>query len=165
MQDELTQIYNRRGFDQNVKNAFAVSIRHATPITMAILDIDHFKNVNDQWGHAAGDQCIIMVAEEMKKRFKRDSDFVARYGGEEFVVFIAGGDINIHRKMLDELRLNIANHEIYYEEKIISITVSIGAYSVKDDLNITYDKLVSNADKLLYKSKTSGRNQLSAGQQ
>lgn len=67
--------------------------------------------------------------------------------------------------MLDELRLNIANHEIYYEEKIISITVSIGAYSVKDDLNITYDKLVSNADKLLYKSKTSGRNQLSAGQQ
>lgn len=165
VQDELTQIYNRRGFDQNVKNAFAVSIRHATPITMAILDIDHFKNVNDQWGHAAGDQCIIMVAEEMKKRFKRDSDFVARYGGEEFVVFIAGGDINIHRKMLDELRLNIANHEIYYEEKIISITVSIGAYSVKDDLNITYDKLVSNADKLLYKSKTSGRNQLSAGQQ
>lgn len=165
VQDELTQIYNRRGFDQNVKNAFAVSIRHATPVTMAILDIDHFKNVNDQWGHAAGDQCIIMVAEEMKKRFKRDSDFVARYGGEEFVVFIAGGDINIHRQMLDELRLNIANHEIYYEDKIISITVSIGAYSVKDNLNITYDKLVSNADKLLYKSKTSGRNQLSADQQ
>lgn len=165
VQDELTQIYNRRGFDQNVKNAFAVSIRHATPVTMAILDIDHFKNVNDQWGHAAGDQCIIMVAEEMKKRFKRDSDFVARYGGEEFVVFIAGGDINIHRQMLEELRLNIANHEIYYEDKIISITVSIGAYSVKDDLNITYDKLVSNADKLLYKSKTSGRNQLSADQQ
>lgn len=165
VQDELTQIYNRRGFDLNVKNAFAVSIRHATPITMAILDIDHFKNVNDQWGHAAGDQCIIMVAEEMKKRFKRDSDFVARYGGEEFVVFIAGGDINIHRQMLEELRLNIANHEIYYEDKIISITVSIGAYSVKDDLNITYDKLVSNADKLLYKSKTSGRNQLSVDQQ
>ncbi|MBD3668926.1 MAG: diguanylate cyclase [Kangiella sp.] len=165
VQDELTQIYNRRGFDQNVKNAFAVSIRHATPVTMAILDIDHFKNVNDQWGHAAGDQCIIMVAEEMKKRFKRDSDFVARYGGEEFVVFIAGGDINIHRQMLDELRLNIANHEIYFEDKIISITVSIGAYSVKDNLNITYDKLVSNADKLLYKSKTSGRNQLSADQQ
>lgn len=165
VQDELTQIYNRRGFDQNVKNAFAVSIRHATPVTMAILDIDHFKNVNDQWGHAAGDQCIVMVAQEMKKRFKRDSDFVARYGGEEFVVFIAGGDIDIHRKMLEELRLNIANHEIYYEEKIISITVSIGAYSVKDDLNITYDKLVSNADKLLYKSKTSGRNQLSADKQ
>lgn len=165
VQDELTKIYNRRGFDQNVKNAFAVSIRHATPVTMAILDIDHFKNVNDQWGHAAGDQCIIMVAEEMKKRFKRDSDFVARYGGEEFVVFIAGGDIDIHRKMLEELRINIANNEVYFEEQIISITVSIGAYSVKDDLDITYDKLVSNADKLLYRSKSSGRNKLTTDMQ
>ncbi len=165
VQDELTKIYNRRGFDQNVKNAFAVSIRHATPVTMAILDIDHFKDVNDEWGHAAGDQCIIMVAEEMKKRFKRDSDFVARYGGEEFVVFIAGGDIEIHRKMLEELRLNIANHEVFYEEQIISVTVSIGAYSVKDDLNITYDKLVSNADKLLYQSKSSGRNRLTTDKQ
>lgn len=132
---------------------------------MAILDIDHFKDVNDEWGHAAGDQCIIMVAEEMKKRFKRDSDFVARYGGEEFVVFIAGGDIEIHRKMLEELRLNIANHEVFYEEQIISVTVSIGAYSVKDDLNITYDKLVSNADKLLYQSKSSGRNRLTTDKQ
>lgn len=165
VQDELTKIYNRRGFDQNVKNAFAISIRHATPVTLAILDIDHFKNVNDRWGHAAGDQCIIMVAEEMKKRFKRDSDFVARYGGEEFVVFIAGGDIDIHRKMLEELRINIANNEVYFEEQIISITVSIGAYSVKDDLDITYDKLVSNADKLLYQSKENGRDQLTWGAQ
>lgn len=165
VQDELTKIYNRRGFDQNAKNAFAVSIRHATPVTLAILDIDHFKNVNDQWGHAAGDECIIMVAEELRNKFKRDSDFVARYGGEEFVVFIAGGDVATHQKMLDELRMSIANHEVYYEDNIISITVSIGAYSIVDNLEITYDKLVSNADKLLYRSKSSGRNALTAEQQ
>jgi diguanylate cyclase (GGDEF)-like protein len=165
VQDELTQIYNRRGFNQNAKNAFAVSIRHATPVTLAIIDIDHFKSVNDQWGHSAGDQCIIMVAEEMKKRFKRDSDFVARYGGEEFVVFIAGGDVDVHKRMLEELRINIANHEVYYEDTIISITVSIGAYSIVEDLNITYDKLVSNADKLLYQSKENGRNKLTMEKQ
>ena len=165
VQDELTKIYNRRGFDQNAKKGFAFSIRHATPVTMAILDIDHFKNVNDQWGHAAGDQCIMMVANEMKNKFKRDSDFVGRYGGEEFVVFIAGGDVEVHKKMLEELRVSIANHEVYYEETIISITVSIGAYSVVNDLNITYDKLVSIADNLLYESKENGRDRLTWNKQ
>ncbi|MHC9511542.1 sensor domain-containing diguanylate cyclase [Kangiella sp. M94] len=165
VQDELTKIYNRRGFNQNAKNAFAVSVRHATPVTLAILDIDHFKKVNDEWGHSAGDECIIMVAQEMKKRFKRDSDFIARYGGEEFVVFIAGGDAEVHKKMLEELRINIANHEVYYEDEIISITVSIGAYSIVENLDISYDKLVSNADKLLYESKESGRNKLTFDKQ
>ncbi|HEY9032161.1 MAG TPA: diguanylate cyclase [Kangiella sp.] len=165
VQDELTQIYNRRGFNQNAKKGFAFALRHATPVTMAILDIDHFKQVNDTWGHSAGDECIIMVAEEMKKRFKRDSDFVARYGGEEFVVFVAGGDWEVHQRMLEELRVNIANREVYYEDKIISITVSIGSYSVFNDLDITYDELVSNADKLLYQSKSSGRNKLTTDKQ
>lgn len=165
LEDALTHIYNRRGFESATYEVFKLACRNKTPITFAILDIDLFKNVNDAWGHGVGDDCIVMVAKELKKAFQRETDFYARYGGEEFVVLLTGGSIDKHRQMLEQLRRDIEGHELRVADETLHITVSIGVYSLKDDFDINYHQLVSKADKLLYQSKNEGRNRVTYAEQ
>ncbi|ACV27689.1 sensor domain-containing diguanylate cyclase [Kangiella koreensis] len=162
VEDELTKIYNRRGFEAAANEAFKLACRNRTALTFAMLDIDHFKRVNDTWGHVVGDECIVMVAKELKKVFLRETDFYARYGGEEFVVLLTGGNTDKHCRMLEQLRKDIENHKVAVDGENISLTVSIGVFSLKEDFNISYHQLVSKADKLLYQSKTEGRNRISS---
>lgn len=165
IEDELTGIFNRRGFEASVQEVFKLACRNQTPLTFAILDIDHFKQVNDTWGHAVGDQCIVMVANELARSFQRDTDFYARYGGEEFVVLLTGGNIDKHCRMLEQLRLDIENHTVRVDGNEIGLTASIGVFSLKENFNISYHQLVSGADKLLYQSKNEGRNRITCGYQ
>lgn len=165
VEDDLTKIYNRRGFETVANEAFKLARRTQTAITFAMLDIDHFKRVNDTWGHVVGDECIVMVAKELKKVFLRETDFYARYGGEEFVVLLTGGNIDKHCRMLEQLRKDIENHKVAVDGENISLTVSIGVFSLKEDFNISYHQLVSKADKLLYQSKKEGRNRISTDYQ
>lgn len=165
VQDELTKIFNRRGFEKSVYEIFKLGCRNKTPLTFAILDVDHFKAVNDTWGHSVGDDCLVMIAKELKEYFQRETDFVARYGGEEFVVFLSGGNINKHCRMLDEFREKIANHKVSANGEAVSLTVSIGVYSLENDFDIGYHHLVSKADQLLYQSKNNGRNRITCGSQ
>lgn len=158
LEDPLTHIYNRRGFESATHEVFKLASRNKTPLTLAVLDIDRFKDINDVWGHGVGDECIVMVAKELKKSFQRETDFYARYGGEEFVVMLTGGSIEIHWQMLEQLRQDIESHEIIADDEIVHITVSIGVYSLQEDFDLEYHQLVSRADKLLYQSKNAGRN-------
>lgn len=165
VQDDLTKIFNRRGFEKSVYEIFKLGCRNKTPLTFAILDVDHFKAVNDTWGHSIGDDCLVMIAKELKEHFQRETDFVARYGGEEFVVFLSGGNIDKHCRMLDEFREKIANHKVPANGETVCLTISIGVYSLENDFDIGYNHLVSKADQLLYQSKNNGRNRITCGSQ
>lgn len=165
VEDELTKIFNRRGFEKAVYEIFKLGCRNKTPLTFAILDVDHFKVVNDTWGHGVGDDCLVMIAKELKEHFQRETDFVARYGGEEFVVFLSGGNIDKHWRMLEEFRKKIASRKVPANGQTVSLTVSIGVYSLENDFDIGYHHLVSKADELLYQSKNNGRNRITCGSQ
>ncbi|WP_417445803.1 diguanylate cyclase [Kangiella sp.] len=165
VEDELTKVFNRRGFEKAVYEIFKLACRNKTPITFAIIDVDHFKVVNDTWGHSVGDDCLVMIAKELKEHFQRETDFVARYGGEEFVVFLSGGNIDKHCRMLEEFRKKIAGRKVPVKGESVSLTISIGVYSLENNFNIGYHNLVSKADELLYRSKNNGRNQITCGGQ
>lgn len=165
VEDDLTKIFNRRGFEKSVYEIFKLSCRNKTPLTFAILDVDHFKVVNDTWGHSVGDDCLVMIAKELKEHFQRETDFVARYGGEEFVVFLSGGNIDKHCRMLEEFRKKIAGHRVPANGNFVNLTISIGVYSLENDFNIGYHHLVSKADELLYQSKNNGRNRITCASQ
>lgn len=160
--DPLTGILNRRGFEQVIETVYPLACRNKTTITLAIMDLDHFKKVNDICGHTAGDYCLVSVGETIQNVFQRDSDYVARFGGEEFVALIIGGKREQHIELLEALRKKIENEPVQFEGNRIELTISIGAYSLVNSFKPTYEDLISLADKLLYQSKHEGRNRLTA---
>ncbi|WP_223668759.1 sensor domain-containing diguanylate cyclase [Kangiella shandongensis] len=163
--DPLTGILNRRGFEQVVDKVYQLACRNKTPMTLAIMDLDHFKAVNDGYGHSAGDRCLIRVGKVLGDVFKRDTDFVARFGGEEFIVLIVGTDVANHLQLLEKLRQNIESMTVEHGEEHIQFTISIGAYSQVEQFNLDYHQMVSKADKLLYESKRLGRNRITTDKQ
>lgn len=164
-QDQLTNIFNRRGFEQTTESVYQLSVRNRTPLTFAIADVDFFKRINDRWGHSAGDHCLVLIAEKLREVFKRETDFVGRFGGEEFVVMIAEGMEDTHLALLEQLRVAIEEMSLMYEGHRISMTVSIGAYTIKECFDLSYEELIKKSDMLLYASKKSGRNRITHGNQ
>ena len=159
-QDQLTQVFNRRGFELATQQVFKLAVRNENPVTFAILDVDNFKRINDRLGHAAGDKCLEFIGEKLKEVFKRDTDFVGRYGGEEFVIMIAEGTEAVHLDLLEQLRASIEKQSVSYEDQHIKMTISIGAYTTAYDFNISYEGMVKKSDELLYASKNSGKNNI-----
>lgn len=160
VRDPLTGILNRRGFEQAVDKVYQLACRNKTPMTLAIMDLDYFKKINDYYGHSAGDQCLVQVGQLLGDVFKRETDFVARFGGEEFIALIVGTDVDEHLRLLEKLRSTIESLVVEYEEENITFTISIGAYSQVEQFDLGYHQMVSKADKLLYDSKKNGRNRL-----
>ena len=152
MTDALTGVNNRRAFDQKFEAEFARWQRTGQSFTLALIDIDHFKSFNDNYGHAAGDQALIKVA-NLFQQHCRNYDFFARYGGEEFVLILPGTDRASAYKTLEKLRMVIAN----YEWPLRKLTVSIGLASAEKFSE--KKQLLEAADQVLYKAKTQGRNQ------
>jgi diguanylate cyclase (GGDEF)-like protein len=150
--DALTGANNRRAFDQKFDTEFARWQRTGQSFTLALIDVDHFKSFNDSFGHAAGDQALIKVANLFQKHC-RNYDFFARYGGEEFVLILPGTDRASAYKTLEKLRMVIAN----YEWPLRQLTVSIGLASAEKFSD--KKQLLEAADQVLYKAKTQGRNQ------
>jgi len=159
--DGLTEIHNRRRFDETIEKEWAAARRNQTFISLILIDIDFFKQFNDKYGHAEGDRCLRRVAESLKKTLKRPSDFVARYGGEEFVVVLLDTDIPGAEIIAEKLRVNIESLNITHEESTIStvVTISLGIAVSKPLKNVSYNALIEAADKCLYESKNQGRNQ------
>jgi diguanylate cyclase (GGDEF)-like protein/putative nucleotidyltransferase with HDIG domain len=153
--DVLTGAANRREFRNRLAPLLARKHRVA-PITLALLDIDHFKAVNDTYGHPAGDEVIVEVARRLAGMLGPD-DLAARWGGEEFAVYLHGvGDAPTARARCEELRLAIANEPVRMMQGELQITISIGAaIAVADD---SADELIDRADGALYQAKRSGRN-------
>lgn len=160
--DPLTNLMNRRYFDKRLLAEARRSRRENRPLTLAMLDIDFFKKINDHYGHPAGDECLRQFARLLQAHILRPSDVICRYGGEEFVVILPATELEGGLKLMEKVRTDLANTPILYEGKEINMTVSIGLTSkviVSDDEKV---ELLSFADQLLYKAKQSGRNKVVA---
>jgi len=157
IRDSLTGMYNRRYFFQAGEKLFENARRQNLDICVAMIDIDHFKLINDNFGHIAGDMAIKQVGEMFLKNF-RNSDIVARIGGEEFIIMTSNMDRAHLFNHFEQLRQEIATLDVGGPECTSNVTVSIGiATKLRDNL----DEMVKNADDLLYESKKIGRNQTS----
>lgn len=160
MYDGLTNIRNRRFFDETFEKTFNEIKRDKKSLAVLMIDIDFFKPYNDNYGHGQGDETLRKVAKALEKTIKRASDFVARYGGEEFVILLK--DINkdgveaVANNLLNAIRELKITHEFSKIEKYV--TVSIGASFYNSSSDITKLELLLKADETLYSVKNSGRN-------
>lgn len=161
-QDPLTELLNRRGLDAGAENLLGLARREGLPVSLAMIDIDHFKNVNDQHGHAAGDRCLVQLAGLMRSMFRRSGDLVARSGGEEFLVLAVGADADAARDRLESFRAAVERMSVDDEFCVLQLTVSIGVTTVSSSSDCELDELVKQADQALYASKRAGRNRITS---
>jgi len=158
--DELTGLFNRRCYDQKILAEHRRSRRNLTPLSLIVIDIDHFKNVNDTYGHIAGDTCIVWIADKIKQCLGRSSDIGCRYGGEEFCIILPETDAKGAIALAEQLRALIFAEKVHFEEKIIPLTISCGVSTYEQQKNILPEQIFAAADKALYVAKDSGRNQV-----
>ncbi|MDR9468347.1 GGDEF domain-containing protein [Marinospirillum sp.] len=155
--DELTGLFNRNVMDRDLTEELEHSRRSERSFAVAMLDIDHFKKVNDTQGHAFGDQVLVQLAEAMEDSL-RPYDRVYRYGGEEFLILLQDTRIRSAEKVLERLRQAIASREMGTEDLKIEVTVSMGVADSSQFESV--QDLVETADKALYKAKENGRNRV-----
>lgn len=156
VKDSLTDLYNRRYCNQNLKNISEQYIKTGEPYTLAIADIDFFKKVNDTYGHTAGDEVLVSVAQIMKKSMA-GKGFAARWGGEEFLLVYTGCDMETTLTYLEMLVEAIREMCVEYDDKVIKITISIGVATGNGD---SVDKVLCTADDRLYHAKKEGRDRV-----
>jgi diguanylate cyclase (GGDEF)-like protein len=164
--DSLTGLKNRRAFQETVRQEFARLQRNQSFASLIIMDIDHFKNINDKFGHPAGDKILIQIA-GILSGYLRDSDTIARWGGEEFAFLLPETELSVCREIAERLRQVIANQEFKIDGSTDSIrlTASFGAaeLSAADaacEAKACFEKAYRNADRALYKAKLNGRNRV-----
>ncbi|HZZ35688.1 MAG TPA: diguanylate cyclase, partial [Caulobacteraceae bacterium] len=160
--DPLTGALNRRAFREAIEREAARARRHGRPLSLAMIDVDHFKRVNDAMGHAMGDRFLVAVAEAVAAAL-RTEDLFGRYGGEEFVVAFAETDLAGAIQAAERLRLAIAAIRLKHDGVVWSITASLGVASFGDlrgDSGETVDSVINTADQALYQAKTAGRNRV-----
>ncbi len=157
LRDGLTGVGNRSALENNLERDIALAKRHNQPLTVLVIDIDNFKDVNDNFGHSAGDHILKAVAEEMR-HCCRDADSSYRFGGEEFVILLNKTDADGSAVVAERLRRNIESMASSYEDQAIDVTVSIGVATLLKDDNLP--SLFARADKALYQAKNNGRNQV-----
>jgi len=159
--DGLTGIYNRAAFNERLSREFKRARRYRLQLSLLMFDADHFKSVNDRYGHPAGDALLIAIAEQAKLCI-RDTDMVARYGGEEFSVILPETDCNSAAQLAERLRLAIEGMQVEYEGQTLVRTVSIGVSCLQNIDELTdEDDLLKAADRALYTAKENGRNRVS----
>ena len=159
LRDGLTKAFNKKYFTDRLESEFTFAVRHAAPLTLVLFDIDHFKRVNDTYGHQAGDQVLSEIATLLSGTLRAE-DVFARYGGEEFGVICRGSDL-MHGQIVGErLRKAVEGHRFVYENTHIPITISVGVAGLPNAAVKDVTELVEVADQALYKSKTAGRNRV-----
>jgi len=157
--DELTGLHNRRFYDQKILAEYRRSRRNLTALSLVVIDIDHFKAVNDNYGHLAGDQCLIWLAKHIKNSLKRSTDKAFRYGGEEFCLILPNTDAGGALLMAEKLREGISEQAFQFQDIEIPITISSGICTYQQQTDIGPEEIFSLADKALYQAKHNGRNQ------
>ncbi|WP_434926597.1 sensor domain-containing diguanylate cyclase [Shewanella sp. HL-SH2] len=158
--DPLTQLFNRRFAEHKFQEVREFCLRSEQAITVAILDLDFFKAVNDSYGHLAGDECLRQVSAQLSQHFKRDIDIIARYGGEEFILILPMSNaLNIEHH-LNEFKIKLSQMPINTPDRTeaFDITVSIGAITANANFDARLDKWIKIADDNLYQAKAQGRN-------
>ena len=159
--DGLTKLNNHRYFQDELARAFEESQRYERPLSLAMIDIDFFKKVNDTYGHAVGDEVLKAVA-TLYKGSVRSTDLVARYGGEEFAIMMPETELQDAITFADQIRGLVESSPIETQAGPLKITISIGVASVPLTRIHSSKELIVSADKALYRAKKSGRNQVQA---
>lgn len=155
--DGLTQIHNKRYLCEALEREIVRARRHGRPLSGMMFDIDYFKNINDQYGHLAGDHVLRELAEVVQTRIRRDEVF-ARYGGEEFMIVLPETSLPGAAALAESLREKVAEHGFVFQNERISLTVSIGCAAMQSE--DTASDLIQRADEKLYEAKRSGRNRV-----
>ncbi len=158
--DPLTGLYNRRYIIEKLPVDLLNSALLSEEISIIMTDIDHFKAVNDNYGHLAGDQTLKNVARTLSGCVKRGSDWVARYGGEEFLICMPGADLETAKSAAECMRKAIERSIIEYDGNKFNITSSFGIYNLKQPGRESVDELIKHADEKLYLAKSNGRNRV-----
>lgn len=158
--DSLTQIYNRRTFNELAQQQWALAKRHQQPISALMIDVDHFKLFNDHYGHPAGDSCLKKVTQAIKSCLHRNSDILGRYGGEEFIVLLpetdAKGAMRVAHSISEALAQLQIRHDVSPTDPYVS--ASIGGATCQRTTGHDLEELIKNSDRALYKAKRAGRN-------
>jgi len=158
--DALTGIPNRRKLEEFLNYEWKRAVREKTSISLIMIDIDFYKAFNDNYGHVAGDNCLINVAKALDSCHRRSTDFVARYGGEEFLFIALNTDKEGTRILAEKIREEIEALNILHEYSPVSryVTVSVGITNIIPTEEDSLTESINNADKALYKAKQDGRN-------
>lgn len=154
--DPLTGCYNRRMFDQRIRKETERAQRYARPLSIAFCDIDHFKQVNDSYGHLTGDTVLQTVAQEIRSGLRNDIDWVARFGGEEFILVLPETDLPSAIATAERIRRALMEKSIAHDAGELTITASFGVAQLLDQDSIP--GLIHRADSALYQAKQAGRN-------
>ena len=155
--DDLTGLYNRRYFDSRFRHELAYAKRHGDPLSVVLFDLDRFKDINDDYGHAAGDFVIRRLSERLSGHL-RSEDILARYGGEEFAIILRSQGEEQAFMTAERVRIFIEGLAFPLGEGQRSLTISLGTSTLRPDGPSTADEIVAEADENLYKAKTEGRN-------
>jgi len=162
-QDKLTGLSNRRAFDERFRSAWQEGSDEGARLGLLLIDVDHFKQYNDQYGHQAGDRALITVAKTVRNAVRRPTDMAARYGGEEFVVLLTGTTDQYAAKLAEHIRLSILTLGIPHrlDGRPAKLTVSIGVATTQPAADRrSSEGLIQMADEALYAAKAGGRNQV-----
>ncbi len=155
--DGLTKAYNRAVFDDRIVKEIAKAKRENKTLFLVMIDIDHFKNINDTYGHQTGDMVLKILTQQIKKVI-RDIDFFARYGGEEFSLILPDLPLERAKEVAERIRVKIEKTKFLYKQEEVKVTISLGMAQLKNDDDAK--SLIERADKALYQAKNSGRNRV-----
>lgn len=162
VQDALTGISNRRGFDGFLSNAWARAIRNESPVSLIFCDVDYFKDYNDFYGHPEGDEVLKNIANTIESRSRKGSDLAARYGGEEFAIILPDTKFEVALIVAEKIRTAIQSLKIPHEKSSVNeyVTISLGVVSMLPLRGMDSSAIVKQADQALYTAKEAGRNQV-----
>ncbi|MDX8389555.1 MAG: diguanylate cyclase [Mariprofundaceae bacterium] len=162
--DDHTHVFNRRHFGSELDKEWLRSLRETLPLSVAILNVDHFTQYNDHYGHTAGDDCLKQIAQSLVTAVQRSTDLLARYGGEEFVVILPGTHAKGAIFMAEQLRHSILNLRLEHRPSALGqVSVSIGVATTTPNRKTNPNMLMKVADDMVEKAKREGRNQVSCG--
>jgi two-component system, cell cycle response regulator len=157
LRDPLTKLFNKRYLMDRLDSELKFAQRHETAVSILMLDLDHFKRVNDSYGHLAGDAVLVHLANALVKAV-RNEDVVARFGGEEILIILRSISLELAITLGERLRRTVENASIIHQDKKIEATVSIGVAGFPSTRAETVEQLLEAADKALYRAKHAGRN-------
>lgn len=160
IRDSLTGIYNRRYINEKLPLDLINANLSDNNISVIMIDIDFFKNVNDSYGHLIGDYTLKSLAALLQRSLKRENDWVARYGGEEFLICLPGAPLQFAEELAENIRIKVENTPIEYGELKFNITASFGISSMTPKPGSSINELIEEADKKLYEAKRNGRNRV-----
>lgn len=158
IRDPLTNLYNRRFLNEFMERELALARRNQKPLAVIMLDLDHFKQLNDQFGHQTGDKVIEMVARHLLRQSRR-TDILFRYGGEEFLVILPNTNTTQARHLAENWRVHVEQTQVFAKHQAVNITLSAGV-AVYPEHGTTTFNLIQAADEALYQAKAAGRNQV-----